>query len=325
MRYVIRWGIMIVTAVLFFMGAEIRAAEFPDKPIQVLVGWAVGSQNDAIDRVIAQSLQKVIKQPVIIQNVPGAGGSLVLGRIKTEKPDGYTLFQTGTNLYSQTPHLRAAPFDPLKDFAYLAQHARFQHVIEDRPDSPWKNFEELIAYVKKNPKKVKYASTGVGGGLHIMMEYLAQRENLQWIHVPFNSSTESLSAILGGHVELSAVTTGLEREHINAGRIRPLLCLNHKRISFLPDVPTVLEKGYDFTCISSAVWSVPFGTPKDIQQKLEKALLQSFKEPAVIEIVNKWNMAYEPVDGKKVAEMIALDNKVFGEFARKLGIGIYKK
>ena len=316
-------GIMI--GLFFLLSAGMVRAEFPEKPIQVLVGWAVGSQNDSIDRVIAQSLQKVIKQPVIIQNVPGAGGSLVLGRIKTEKPDGYTVFQTGTNLYSQTPHLRAVPFDPLKDFAYLAQHARFQHVIEDRPDSPWKNFEELIAYVKKNPKTVKYASTGVGGGLHIMMEYLAQRENLQWIHVPYNSSTEMLSALLGGHVDLSAVTTGIEIEHIKSGRIRPLLCLNNKRISFLPDVPTVLEKGYDFHCISSACWSVPVDTPKDIQQKLEKALLQSFKDPAVVEVINKWNMAYDPVDGATVLKMIALDNRVFGEFAQKLGIGIYKK
>ena len=318
-------GIIIMTALSSLAAVEIAGAEFPEKPIQVLVGWPVGSQNDSIDRVIAQSLQKTLKQPVIIQNVPGAGGSLVLGRIKIEKPDGYTLFQTGTSLYSQTPHMREVPYDSFKDFAYLASHARFQHLIEDRPDNPWKNFEELIQYVKKNPKKVKYASTGVGGGFHVIMEYLAQRENLQWIHVPYNSNTEQVTALLGGHVDIAAITLGLEIEHIRAGRIRPLLCLNYKRASPLPDVPTILEKGYDLTNISAACWSVPVNTPKNIQQILERALLQSFKDPAVIEVINKWNMAYDPIDGETVANMIAKDFKVFGEALPKLGVGIYKK
>jgi len=325
MSGVYRVGIIIVTTVFSLMGTNIMGAEFPKKPVQVLVGWPVGSQNDSIDRVIAKSLQKIINQPVIIQNVPGTGGSLVLGRIKTEKPDGYTLFQTGTNLYSQTPHLRAVPFDPLKDFAYLASHARFQHVLEDRPDSPWKNFEELIQYVKKNPKKVRYSSSGIGGGQHIMMEYLALQENLQWIHVPYNGNQEQTFALLGRHVEVNSITFGLEIEHIRAGRIRPLLCLNYKRIPLLPDVPTVLEKGYDFHCISSACWSVPAQTPKDIQEILERALLQSFNDPTVLEVINQWNMAFDPVDGETVFKMIVEDKKRFGEFAQKLGIGIYKK
>ena len=196
-HYAYRLGIIIVTAFFSLMGTENAGAKFPEKPIQVLVGWPVGTANDMMDRAIAQSLQKILKQPVIIQNVPGAGGSLVLGRIKTEKPDGYTLFQTGTAMYVGAPHMRVVNFDPFKDFAYLAQHARFQNIIEDRPDNPWKNFDELILYVKKNPKKVKYASPGIGGTIHVMMEYLTEREKLQWIYVPYNTSVEVVSALLG--------------------------------------------------------------------------------------------------------------------------------
>lgn len=165
---------MIVMIAFLLPGMEAGAADFPQKPIQVLVGWPAGSTNDLMDRAVAQALQKILKQPVIIQNVPGAGGALVLGRVKTEAPDGYTLFQTGSTMFSQTPHTRTTPYDPLKDFAYLAQHARFVHLISDRPPNPWTNFEELIQYVKKNPKKVKYATAGVGNGNHVMMEYLAQ-------------------------------------------------------------------------------------------------------------------------------------------------------
>ncbi len=320
-----KFGMVTGIAVLLLGSAESGTAGFPDRPIQVLVGWPVGSQNDGIDRVIAQSLQKILKQPVILQNVPGGGGALVLGRIKTEKPDGYTLFQTGTARYSQTPHERAVPFDPFKDFAYLAQHARFLYLLEDRPDSPWKDFEGLVLYVKKNPKKVKYSTTGVGGGNHLMMEYLAMRENLQWIHVPYNSNPEATMALLGGHVELATVTFGLEIEHIRAGRIRPLLALNDKRLPLFPEVPTILEKGYDFNLFSAACWSVPSATPKDIQQILEKALLQSFKDPAVLDVINKWNMAYDPLDSEALTKMIGKDYKVFGELLQKFGLGIYRK
>jgi tripartite-type tricarboxylate transporter receptor subunit TctC len=218
-----------------------------------LVGWPSGSQNDSIDRVIAQALQKVIKQPVVIQNVPGGGGSLVLNRVKIEKPDGYTLFQTGTSRYYSTAHERAVPFDIHKDFAYLAQHAKFQYILEDRPDNPWKNFDELILYVKKNPKKVRYSTPGVGGGHHLIMEYLALKENLQWIHVPFNSGTEATTAMLGGHVEiLPSGFTAVDIEYFKAGRIRPLLALGDKRLPLLPDIPTILEKGYDFNLFSAA-------------------------------------------------------------------------
>jgi tripartite-type tricarboxylate transporter receptor subunit TctC len=320
-----RKGIAIMTVILSLMGAEIVGAEFPEKPIQVLVGWPVGSSNDAMDRAIAQSLQKILKQPVIVQNVPGAGGSLVLGRVKTEKPDGYALFQTGSNMFSQAPHLRSAPFDSLKDFAYLSSHARFQQLLEDRPDSPWRNYEELIQYVKQNPKKVRYSSTGVGGGNHMVMEYLALRENLQWIHVPYNGAVEAYTALLGGHVELASVSFGMELEHIQTGRIRPLLCLNHNRMSRFPDLPTVVDKGHDFAIVSAASWAVPVDTPKDIQRILEKALLQSFKDPAVIDVINKWNLVYEPLDGEAVTKMITKDYKLFGDLAQKLGLGIYKK
>jgi putative tricarboxylic transport membrane protein len=134
-----------------------------------------------------------------------------------------------------------------------------------------------------------------------------------------------IAALLGGHVDVNATTIGNELGYIHTGRIRPLICLNYKRISVLPDMPTVLEKGYDFTCISAASWSVPVDTPKDIQKKLEKALLQSFDDPAVKDIIKKWNMAYDPLDAETVTKMIANDYKRFGEFAKKLGIGIYKK
>jgi len=314
-----------IWAVFMLSLAGFGWAEFPDKPIQVLVGWPVGSMNDMVDRAITQELQKILKQPVIVQNVPGGGGALVLGRIKTVKPDGYTLFQTGSPMYSRVPHLREVPFDPLKDFAYLAQHGWFQYVLEVRADSPWKTFEDLIAYVKANPKKVRYCTPGMGTSQHVMMEYLAMRDNLQWIHIPFNSSTEQLAALLGGHVELNVVNLGPELEQLRAGAIRILISLAPKRILLFPNIPSILEKGYDFSIVSGACWSVPVGTPKGIQQKLEKALLQAMKEPPAVEVIKKWNFAFDPLDGAYLSKMIENDYKENGELLKKFSLGIYKK
>ena len=300
-------------------------AQFPDKPIQVLVGWPAGSQNDMIDRAIAQALQKVLKQPAIIQNFPGGGGALVLGKIKTEKPDGYSLFQTGTAMYSRTPHLREVPFDPLKDFAYLAQHAMFQFCIVDRGDNPWKTYDEMIAHVRKNPNTVKYSTSGVGTSMHLIMEYIGMREGLKWIHVPFTGGTEALAALLGGHVHVYSASLGTEIDQIRSGRLRFLISTNPKRNTIFSDAPTVLEKGYDFAVVSGACWAVPAGTPRDIQKKLETALLQSFKDPAAQEVINKWNMVIEPMDGESLRKMIEKDYKVNGELMKQLGLGIYKK
>jgi len=318
-------GLVIAGAVFLLLVPDVGVAEFPEKPIQVLVGWPAGSQNDMIDRAIAQSLQKTLKQPVIIQNLPGGGGALVLGRIKTEKPDGYSLFQTGTAMYSRTPHLRSVPYDPLKDFAYLAQHAMFQFCIVDRAENPWKNFEEMIAYVKKNPNTVRYSTSGVGTSMHLIMEYIGMRENLKWIHVPFTGGTEAVAALMGGHVQVYSASLGIEVEHIHAGRLRFLISTNPKRNTIFPDAPTILEKGYDFAVVSGACWTVPAATPKDIQKKLESALLEAFKDPAVIEVIQKWNMVIEPLGGEVLHKMIVQDYKINGELLKQLGLGIYKK
>ncbi len=318
-------AMVMILAVLILSLPAVGRAEFPERPITVLVAWAAGSWNDMVDRAIAQVLQKILKQPVIVQDMPGAGGTLVPGRVKMVKPDGYTLFQTGFPMYSHSPHLRAVPYDPFKDFAYLAMHGWIQYFIKVLADSPWKTYEELIAYVKKNPGKVRYATGGIGTTDHLIMEYLAMRENLQWIHIPFAGSNECLAALLGGHVELISGVVALDLEQVRTGKLRILLSLNPTRSPLFPEVPSILEKGYDFAVRSGPCWTVPSGTPKDIQRKLESALLQSFKDPMVIDVLNKWNLIPDVIDGQTLAKMVAEDYKIKGELLKQFGMGIYKK
>jgi tripartite-type tricarboxylate transporter receptor subunit TctC len=318
-------AMVMLSAVFILSLPAVGGAEFPERPIQALVGWPAGSLNDMLDRPIAQVVQKILRQPVIIQNVPGGGGALVLGRIKITNPDGYTLFQTGSAMYSRVPHMRSVPYDPLKDFDYLVQHSWFTYVIEVLSDSPWKTFEELIAYGKANPKKLRYTTPGMGTSQHLMMTYIAMRDNLEWIHVPFNSSTEQVAALLGGHVEINVMSAGVELEHIRAGRIRPLLVLLPKRDPLFPETPSVMEKGYDFSVANGPCWAVPAGTPKDIRGKLESALLQATKDPMVVDIMKKWNMTPDSVGSESLTKIVEEDYKMYGELLKKLRIGIYKQ
>ena len=189
-----------------------------------------------------------------------------------------------------------------------------------------KNFEEMIAYVRENPKKVMYATAGVGTSMHLVMEYLAIRENLQWIHVPFSAITEAMAAMLGGHVQIHSTSTGFsDIEYIRAGRARFLLATTPKRSPSFPDVPTILEKGYDFSVVSGACWTVPAATPKNIQQKLEGALLRAFKDPTVESVITKWLMLIEPLASEPLTQVIVQDYKINGELMKQLGLGIYKK
>lgn len=308
-----------------FLLPMVVEAEFPEKPIQVLVGWPAGSMNDMAARVVAQVMQQNLKQPWIIQNVPGGTGALVLGRIKTVKPDGYTLFVTGTTMYSRTPHQREVPFDPLKDFAYLAVHGWYQYAIVVRSDSPWKTFDQLIDFVKKNPKKVRYATPSVGGSEHLMGEYIAGQENLQWVNVPFTAGTECITALMGGHVEVVIASVGNALEQIRAGRLRVLISVMPKRISSFPEVPSIMERGYKFILKAGGCWAVPAGTPKDVQRKLESNLLQAFKDQTVIDVLNKWNWQIDPLDSESFTKLIQEEYKIYGELLKKLGLGIYKK
>ena len=310
---------------VIFLWATVGFADFPERTIQVLVGWPVGTPNDTMDRAITKPLSKILGKTVIVKNIPGAGGTLVLGRLKTEKPDGYTIFQTGLPMFSQTPWMRAVSYDPLNDFAYLAQHMRYDFYMLCNSDSPWKTYEELIQDVKKNPKTIKFGTTGVGSSGHIMMEYLALKENLKWVHVPYNSSAEGISGLLGKHIDFIIIPIGYELEFIKTGRFRPLLAMSSKRAPQLPDLPTVTEKGYEFSIVSSAVWAVSAKTPKNIQQILEKALLQAINDPEARGAVTKLNKTCDPVGSEELTKTVFANHQKYGELLKTFKLGIFKK
>jgi tripartite-type tricarboxylate transporter receptor subunit TctC len=237
----VRLATLFLIASFIFIGSETLADTFPSKPINLWVGWGGGSGTDISQRAISNIASKALKQPIVVSNVTGGGGTLVLGRLKAEKPDGYTIANTSSATLGRIPHLQPVPYnaqDPLKDFIPIMSYSYYLYGLAVKSDSPWKTFEEFIAYAKANPGKIRYSTSGVGTGQHLAMEYLAMREKIKWTHVPFATSPQAVAAVMGGHVEATSQTPEW-KENVDAGSMRLLICWNDKRMPFYPNIPTL--------------------------------------------------------------------------------------
>lgn len=310
-----------------FIGNTVLADTYPSKPINLWVAWGAGSGTDISQRAIAEIASKALKQPMMVSNVTGGGGTLVLGRLKAEKPDGYTLTNSSSAALSRIPHLQPVPYnaqEPLKEFVPIISYSYYLYGLAVKSDSPWKTFEEFIAYAKANPGKIRYSSSGVGTGQHLAMEYLAMKENIKWTHIPFATSPQAVSAVMGGHVEATSQTPEW-KEQVDSGQMRLLICWNDKRMPFYPNVPTLKEKGYDFAVQALIVIYAPVNTPKEIITKLSKAFRQAAETEEVKQILKRLSYPVDVKESEEVTAIIKKDYEVNKKILKDLGIGIYKK
>jgi len=307
-----------------FLSGVAYAQDFPTKPINLLVGYPAGGSTDLSVRALAAEAAKILKQPIVVSNVAGAAGTLVLGRVKAEKPDGYTIFNAPTANFCRIPHLQAVPYDPLKDFTFIMQYGLYQYGLVVRADSPWKTFEEFVDYAKKNPRKVNYGTSGLGTGQHLAMEYLANKEKIAWNHVPFPGGLQAVTALLGGHVQAVSQTTEW-KEHVNAGTLRLLVVWTDQRLKAFPNVPTLREKGYPFAVHSALSFMGPAGMPKAAVEKLQNAFAKAMESKPFIDVMDKFDMPPAYLDSDALTKLVQKDYAETGELIKTLGIGLYKK
>ena len=319
--------ILLSMALLVMVRGEALADTFPSKPINLWVAWGAGSGTDISQRAIANIASKALKQPIVVSNVTGGGGTLVLGRLKAEKPDGYTIANTSSATLGRIPHLQPVPYnaqDPLKDFIPIMSYSYYLYGLAVKSDSPWKTFEEFIAYAKANPGKIRYSTSGVGTGQHLVMEYLAMKEKIKWTHVPFATSPQSVAAVMGGHVEANSQTPEW-KEQVDAGNMRLLVCWNDKRMPFYPNVPTLKEKGYDFSVQAIILLYAPANTPKELIATISKAFREASETEEVKEVLKRLSYPYDIKESEELIQIIKKDFELNGKLFKELGIGIYKK
>ena len=319
--------ISVFMTLFLLVAGQTLADTFPSKPINLWVGWGAGSGTDISQRAIANIASKTLKQPILVSNVTGGGGTLVLGRLKAEKPDGYTIANTSSATLGRIPHLQPVPYnaqEPLKDFIPIISYSYYLYGLAVKSDSPWKTFEEFIAYAKANPGKIRYSTSGVGTGQHLAMEYVAMKEKIKWTHVPFATSPQAVAAVMGEHVEATSQTPEW-KENVDAGSMRLLICWNDKRMPFYPKVPTLKEKGYDFSVQAIILLYAPANTSKEVIAALSKTFRQASEADEVKEILNRLSYPHDIKESEELIQIIKKDYELNGKLFKELGLGIYKK
>ena len=266
-----------------------HAADFPTKPVTLICPWPPGGSTDVQMRALAEATGKHLGQQVVIENKPGGSGTVgPATMVAAARPDGYTIAQIPITIF-RLPHMIRATWDPMKDFSYIVHVTGYTFGVVVKADSPWKTWKEFVAHAKANPGKVTYATPGAGTTLHITMEQLASKEGIKWTQVPMKGGAETTPAVLGGHVNATADSTGWGPQ-VDAGALRLLCTWGNERTKRWPNVPTLKDLGYGI--VSNSLYG--FAGPKGMDPKVVKALHDAFRkgmeEPAYLKTLERLDM-----------------------------------
>ncbi len=262
-----------------------QAADYPDKPISVLVGFPPGTSTDSVARIIGERLSKELGQPVIVKNRPGVGGSLALGELARMKPDGYTIALSASGPLGINPHLlKNINYDALKDFAPIGQTSWLPFLLVTNKTKGLDTFAKLVEYARANPDKLTYASIGLGTTSHLLMAMLLEKTGLKMVHVPYTGSSQSQADVIGGNVDMTIDTLVTTLPHVKSGRLNGIAVSTSERANLDRSIPTLQEQGVaDFNMGAWLGFVAPQGTPAAIIQRLHDEINRAVKEPDIAE------------------------------------------
>jgi tripartite-type tricarboxylate transporter receptor subunit TctC len=260
------------------IGAAAQAQTFPDRNITVIVPFPPGGASDISARLVTQKMATRIGQGMIVDNRAGANGSIGATALKGAKPDGYTLLIGSIGVFGINPALfKDLKYDPLKDFDLLSLSVRTPNVLVANPSFPVNSVAELITYLKANPGKVTFASSGVGSSDHLTAALFWQKTGTTGIHVPYKGGGPAINDLIGGHASVSFQNLGAIAQQVRSGQLKALAVTAGKRASALPNVPTMAEAGTELEVYSWQAAAAPKGLPADIRAKLEAELSAAAK------------------------------------------------
>lgn len=280
------------------------AQTYPARPIKYICPWPAGGSTDVVMRSMAEAASKHLGQAIIVENRPGAGGTLGALDLVNAKPDGYTVAQLPHGVF-RLPHMQKVAFDTLKDFTWIACLTGYTFGLVVQAESPFKTIKDLVDYARLNPGKLSYGSTGVGTSPHLAVEEFAQRADIKLNHIPFKGNAENMQALMGGHIASASDATGWG-PHVESGKLRLLATYGSKRTKRWPQTPTLDELGYQ------TVSDSPFGVcgPKGMEPAVTRAIHDAFRkaiaEPSVLAIFDKYDQS-----------VIYMNTEQYTKFARE--------
>jgi tripartite-type tricarboxylate transporter receptor subunit TctC len=275
-----------ITAAGALLGAAVtpvQAAPYPDKAVTVIVPFVPGGSSDITARAVTPGLTKILKQNFVVENKPGANGAIGAQALARASADGYTMMVGSIGTFSINQALYATlSYNPSTDFSYLTMAVRNPNVLVAAPGLPVNNVAELVAYAKKNPGAVSYASSGTGSSDHLSAVLFRQKTDTSGVDVPYRGGAAAISDLMGNQVNVSFQNLGAVLTHIKAGKLKALATTGDARIPDLPDVPTMAQAGvHDMVVYSWQGFAVPKGTPPGVVTQLSDALRKTLREPQV--------------------------------------------
>jgi tripartite-type tricarboxylate transporter receptor subunit TctC len=299
-----RKAILLASALALFAGVA-QAQQFPTRPVTLIVPWPAGGSTDIGMRALAAATEKHLGQSIVIENKPGAGGTIGPANMAGgARPDGYTVAQLPITVF-RMPFIQKTTFDPTRDFTYIIHITGYTFGVVVKADAPWKTLGELIDYARANPGKINYGTPGAGTSLHITMEQIAKAKGLKWTQVPFKGGADNMNALLGGHIDVTTDSTGWAGS-VDAGQARLLVTWGAGRTKNWPNVPNLKENGIDL--ISNSPFGI--GGPKGMDPAVVKVLHDAFKK-------GMEEQSYKDSMAKLDQEAFYLDTAAYHAYAMK--------
>jgi tripartite-type tricarboxylate transporter receptor subunit TctC len=297
-------------------------ANYPDKPVRIVVPFPAGSATDIVSRLMAQKFGTKLGQQFIVENRPGASGNLGVDVVAKSAPDGYTIGLITASTHGVTPALGTKlPYDSIKDFKPISMIGAAPYVLVLYPGIPAKSIAELVALAKTKPKQLNYGSAGLASLAHLAAALFDSEMGIEMTHVPYKSSAQSQIDIIAGRLDMQFATVGPTLQNIRDGKLRALATTGKKRVSSLPDVPTMMEAGvknYDV-----ALWIAyvaPAGTPDSIVTKLNRAMNEILNEPDIVANLQKQGFEPDPGTPQALTAHIAAETAKWRALVAKTGI-----
>ena len=303
-------------------GGAFAQAGYPNRPVNMVVGFAPGGGTDTVARILAKTLGDALGQQVVVENKAGAGGNIATDHVAKAAPDGHTLLLGNVGSLTVAPHIVAnLPYDPLHDFAPITMAVVFANVVVVPASLPAQTLAEFVKLAREKPGTITYGSSGIGGAGHLSGELLKDAAKIDIVHVPYKGGGPAMQGLLGGQIHAYFAAPASVVGHLKAGRVRALATTGPKRAQLLPDVPTIAESGYPgYEAMNWYAYVAPAKTPKDIIDRLNREIVKALAAPDVIALLQKQGMEPSSSSPEELARYIAREYETWGRVVKQAGI-----
>src|SRR5688572_18224346 len=311
----------IFTALVFASGVSL--AQYPNKPITIVVGFEPGGGTDTTARIVQGPLGEQVGQQIVVENRAGAGGNIAVDHVAKAAPDGYTIVLANVGALAVNPHILKTPYDPLRDLIPISMAAEFANVLVVQPSLAVNSVADFVKLARAKPATVTYASSGIGGAGHLSGELLKRMANIDIVHVPYKGGGPAMQGFLGGQVASFFATPISSISQIRAGKAKAVATTGSKRAALMPDVPTVAESGYPgYEALNWYGFLGPPKMPKDLAERWNREIVKALANNEAVAQMHKTGVEPQSSTPADFGKYIEREYQTWGKVVKEAGIKV---